>query len=365
MSFKMNYGKMDKILNELKKDYKVYAPVRLKGQGRYSDTDVIRYEEIDSVSEIVYDEKSDFSPKEVIHPITQTLFYFTEHQFRESEVDDKELLIFARPCDIHGLKRMDNIFLENGNFEDKYYKRMRDKVNFALMECQEGGWDSCFCVSMGTNETEDYSLAFRFNENNLKIEVKDNDFLNFFKNENKIDFKPEFVKENNTKVNIPEIENEEILQKVYDLDMWEEYNDRCESCGACTASCVTCSCFTTRDVTYTENGKAGERRRNWASCLHEDFTEMAQQEADKIDFVAIVVPNYAHYDACKPFLENGVNVYCEKPLTFTVEQAEELQKLTRENDLLFGVNYSYSGYPMVKQARELVQNGEIGEIKSV
>src|SRR6056297_1884182 len=239
MSFKVNYEKMDQIFNELKKDYKVYAPVRLKGQGRYSDTDVIRYKEIDSVSEIVYDEKSDFSPKEVIHPITQTLFYFTEHQFRESEVDDKELLIFARPCDINGFKRMDKIFLENGDFSD------------------------------------DYSVGFRFNEDNLKIEVKDNDFLNFFENESEIDFSPEFVDENNTKVNIPEIDSEEILQQVYDLDMWEEYNDRCESCGACTASCVTCSCFTTRDVTYTENGKAGERRRNWASCLHEDFTEMA------------------------------------------------------------------------------------------
>ncbi|MFW5787026.1 MAG: anaerobic sulfite reductase subunit AsrA, partial [Halanaerobiales bacterium] len=91
MSFKLGYEKMDQILAELKNDFKVFAPVRLEGQGRYSDTDVIRYEEIDSMSEIVYDEKSDFSPKEVIHPITQTLFYFTEHQFRESEVDDKEL----------------------------------------------------------------------------------------------------------------------------------------------------------------------------------------------------------------------------------------------------------------------------------
>lgn len=275
MSFQLNYERMDQILSELKKKYKVYAPVRFEGQGRFSATDVIRYEQIESMSEIVSDQKSDFSPKEVIHPITQTLFYFTEHQFRESEVDDKELLIFARPCDIHGFKRMDNIFLENGDFEDKYYKRMKDKVNFALLECQEGGWDSCFCISMGTNEAEDYSLAFRFNEYDLKIEVKDSDFQNYFKNEKRTDFKPDFVQENTTRVNIPEIDSEEILEKVYDLDMWEEYNDRCEGCGACTASCVTCSCFTTRDVTYTENGKAGERRRNWASCLHDDFTEMA------------------------------------------------------------------------------------------
>ncbi len=99
--------------------------------------------------------------------------------------------------------------------------------------------------------------------------------------------------------------------------------------------------------------------------LYENFEEMAQKEADKIDFVSIVVPNYAHYDAAKPFLENGVNVYCEKPLTFTIEQAEELQELTEKNDLLFGVNYSYSGYPMVKAAREMVQRGDIGEVHTV
>ena len=274
MSFQVSYSRMDQLLQELKKDYKVYAPVRLEGQGRYSDTDVIRYDEIESFEEIVYDEKSDFSPKEVIHPITQTLFYFTEHQFRESEVDDKELLIFARPCDINGFERMDKIFLENGDFEDKYYKRMREKVNFALMECGEG-WDSCFCVSMGTNKTDNYSLAFKFNDNNMAVEVKDNNFEDLFQGEDTIEFTPEFVTENEIEVNIPEIDNDEILKQVYDLDMWEEYNDRCESCGACTAACVTCTCFTTRDVTYTENGKAGERRRNWANCLHEDFTEMA------------------------------------------------------------------------------------------
>ena len=310
MSFEVSYGRMDQLLAELKKDYKVYAPVRFEGQGRYSDTDVIRYDEIDSFEEIVYDEKSDFSPKEVIHPITQTMFYFTEHQFRESEVDDKELLIFARPCDINGFERMDKIFLENGDFEDKYYKRMREKVNFALMECGDG-WDSCFCVSMGSNKTENYSFAFSFGEDKLSVEVKDDNFTDLFADEKEINFAPEFVTENKIEVNIPDI-NEDILDDVYNLDMWEEYNDRCESCGACTAACVTCTCFTTRDVTYTENGKAGERRRNWASCLHEDFTEMAgghsfrNTPAERMRFRTL----HKIYDYKERFGENHMCVGC-------------------------------------------------------
>ncbi|MFW5787430.1 MAG: anaerobic sulfite reductase subunit AsrA, partial [Halanaerobiales bacterium] len=214
--------------------------------------------------------------------------------------------------DINGFERLDKIFLENGDFEDKYYKRMRDRVNFALMECKEGGWDSCFCVSMGSNETDNYSLAFRFEDSNLAVEVKDNKFAGFFADEESAEFSPRFVTENKIDVNIPEIDSEEILQKVYDLDMWEEYNDRCESCGACTASCVTCSCFTTRDVIYTENGKAGERRRNWASCLHEDFTEMAgghsfrETPAERMRFRTL----HKVYDYKERFGENHMCVGC-------------------------------------------------------
>lgn len=99
--------------------------------------------------------------------------------------------------------------------------------------------------------------------------------------------------------------------------------------------------------------------------LYKSFEEMASAEAsreDGIDFVSIVTPNYAHYAAAKAFLENGINVVCDKPLVFKVEEAEELVKLAKEKNLLFGVTYTYSGYPMVKQARELVKSGKIGDI---
>ncbi|GAB6098520.1 anaerobic sulfite reductase subunit AsrA [Halanaerocella petrolearia] len=277
MSYSISTERMDKILTELQSDYKVYAPVRLEGQGRYSDTDVIRYAEIDTVNDIVFDQKSDVSPKEIIHPITQRLFYFTEYEYTESQVYDQDILIFARPCDINGIKRLDNIFLDNGEFEDSYYKRLRDKIKFIMMECKDS-WDTCFCVSMNANKTEDYSLAVRFNEDKLSVQIKDNEFKELFSNQVETEFTPEFPTFNQTTVNIPNI-NEEILEEVHNLEIWEEYDRRCESCGACTSACITCSCFTTSDVTYTENGKVGERRRVWASCLHDDFTDMAGGES--------------------------------------------------------------------------------------
>jgi predicted dehydrogenase len=95
---------------------------------------------------------------------------------------------------------------------------------------------------------------------------------------------------------------------------------------------------------------------------------MAKKESireDKIDFVSIVTPNYMHYEIAKTFLEEGINIMCEKPLCFSVEQALELEKLAEESGVLFAVTYSYSGYGMVKQAKKLVADGEIGDIINV
>ncbi len=102
--------------------------------------------------------------------------------------------------------------------------------------------------------------------------------------------------------------------------------------------------------------------------LYRNYEDMAEKEAaraDKIDFVSVVTPNSMHYAISKAFLIKGINVVCDKPLTWTVEEAADLAALAREKGLLFGVTYTYSGYPMVKHAREMVRRGDIGEIRVV
>jgi predicted dehydrogenase len=104
------------------------------------------------------------------------------------------------------------------------------------------------------------------------------------------------------------------------------------------------------------------------SRLYKTFDEMAEKESklsDGIDFVVIVTPNASHYPAAKAFLNHGIPVVCDKPLTFEPEEARELADLAKKNKLLFGVTYTYTGYPAVKQARELIRRGEIGEIRFV
>lgn len=275
MGYNLSFQEVNALFEDLKKEYKIYAPKRFKKQGRYSDTDIIKYDEVSTVEEIEFKEKSHYPVKEVITPITQTLYYFTEDEFRESSIGhNKKILIFARPCDINAQRRQDMIYLHNGNFEDTFYKRIRERVKFICIECVDG-FDTCFCVSMNSNKTDDYSLAVRFNESSLLFDVKDKEFSKFFNNKKEEEFELKFIEENEAKVTIPEINDKEILIKLKNHPMWNEYNKRCLGCGSCTIACSTCSCYTTRDIVYDSLGKIGERRRVQASCHIDGFDEMA------------------------------------------------------------------------------------------
>ncbi|MFZ4618483.1 MAG: Gfo/Idh/MocA family protein [Rectinemataceae bacterium] len=120
-----------------------------------------------------------------------------------------------------------------------------------------------------------------------------------------------------------------------------------------------------------EHGKTLETGRSLGLSderLYADFESMATAEAkrsDGIDFVVIVTPNAQHYPAAKAFLAQGINVVCDKPLTFETAEAEELGILAKQKGLLFCVTYTYTGYPAVKHAREMIRKGEIGDIRFV
>ncbi|MGL4739460.1 MAG: anaerobic sulfite reductase subunit AsrA [Sarcina sp.] len=276
MGYKLDKNSVNDVLKELKKHYKIYAPKRFEKKGRYSDTDIIKYAQIDTIDEIVFDEKSSYPAKEVVSPITQTLYFFNGEEFRENNLkDSKDILIFARPCDINAQERQDKIFLENGNFKDEFYKRMRERVKFVCIECTKG-FDTCFCVSMNTNKTNNYSLGLRVaDDNTFLFNVAQEEFNSYFNMYDKENFELNFIEKNNLVVNIPEIENKEILEKLKNHKMWDEFNKRCISCGSCTISCSTCTCFTTTDIVYSDNADLGERRRTAASCQIAGFDTMA------------------------------------------------------------------------------------------
>ena len=115
--------------------------------------------------------------------------------------------------------------------------------------------------------------------------------------------------------------------------------------------------------------------RNFAKTLgiHEnraygDWHEMLTNETkreDRIDLVTVATPNSTHFEITKAFLEAGFNVLCEKPMTMTVEEAKDLVEVSRKTGQICAVNYGYTGYPMVRQMRSMVANGDLGAIRVV
>ena len=128
---------------------------------------------------------------------------------------------------------------------------------------------------------------------------------------------------------------------------------------------LAAGCFSTN---AQKNAETGEAYSLDSGRVYQDYREMAEAESkrpDGISFVSITTPNNTHYEIAKCFLEHGIHVACEKPLCFTIEQAEELAKITRDKGLLFAVTYTYTGYTMVKVMREMIKDGKIGNILSV
>ena len=118
-----------------------------------------------------------------------------------------------------------------------------------------------------------------------------------------------------------------------------------------------------KNLETAENWGIADRERVYSS-----YEEMAEKESvreDGIDFVTIATPNDTHYPIAKCFLMHGIHVMCDKPLALRAEEGEELAALAKEKGLLFGMTYTYTGYAMVKQARQLIEAGEIGNILTV
>ena len=106
------------------------------------------------------------------------------------------------------------------------------------------------------------------------------------------------------------------------------------------------------------------------SRAYGSYSEMFEKEnalpaSERIDFVSIATTNHTHFEIAKAAVEAGFNVICDKPMTFDMAQAEELVKAVEASGVVFAVSHNYTGYPLVRQAREMILNGELGEIQAI
>ena len=271
MGYQLPKSKANDLFRQWAAKYDIFAPKNMVGEGCFSDTDIVRYAKVSSLDEIEWEKKSDYSFKEVLLAINETLFYFTEDQTTVPKGPEKDILIFLRSCDLHAVKRLDQIYLKNG-FEDFYYARVRERAKFVLMGCAST-CSSGFCVSMGTNKSDNYDACIKPDGETVYMDLRWDELVQSVEEAGaaSADVTPDYVTENVEKVTLPKNLSNESFTK----EIWKEYGARCIKCGRCNFVCPTCTCFTMQDIFYKDNAKVGERRRVWASCQIDGYTEMA------------------------------------------------------------------------------------------
>jgi anaerobic sulfite reductase subunit A len=270
MTMKLTKAQGQEAFNKILSEYRVVAPKRKHGAGGFSDMDLIAYDEIGSLREIVFTEKTHSSAKSVLFPTREAMFNCSVDGLEEVTPDNRPTVVFLRACDANALKVTDEVFLRNGGYADSYYGRRRANLKIFLLECPEQ-FGSCFCVSMGANRTDDYSVFLREDSDGYAVRVKDDDFLEFFPEDRSADVSPRFVTEDRAGLEV----SKEIDNSIFADDIWKEYTRRCIACGRCNTSCPTCTCFSVQDVPDSDGEGGNKRKRIWSSCQVKNFARLA------------------------------------------------------------------------------------------
>jgi predicted dehydrogenase len=130
---------------------------------------------------------------------------------------------------------------------------------------------------------------------------------------------------------------------------------------------LVCGAFSSKESVSLESGKDYFLTEN---RIYPNYTEMfikekSLPEHERMDFVAIVTPNNVHFEPAKLALENGFHVICDKPLSFNLDEAYKIKQMVEQTGLTFAVTHAYTGYPMVKEAREMVRQNAFGKIRKI
>ena len=124
------------------------------------------------------------------------------------------------------------------------------------------------------------------------------------------------------------------------------------------------------DSQHEESLKFGKKLQLDSSRIYKDLDDLIEKEKSlpedrQIQAVSVLTPNFLHFPMAKQLLENGFNVICEKPLTTTYEEAKILNDIQQKTNSIFAVTYTYTGYPMIRQMKTMIENGEIGKIQKI
>lgn len=334
MGKQLTSSEFDLLIKDLEKTHIVIAPKRIKDGGRFSDTSLVKFDEIHYFKEIVWDTQTYLSAKDVVFPTKQAMFHFVNDSAIEPTVPEKRIALFCRACDIHGILRLDNIFLGNGDEKDPYYEALRNRIDFIHLACQEA-FESCFCTAMNTSKPVNHKASIQYGQDRLiKIESYDAQVSELLSPYGiKVDIQFKEPQTHLTQAHVPNVN--EMPPEIFNHPIWEEYARRCISCGRCNTSCPTCSCFSVFDT--SNNDGSCSRCRYWDGCHLNGFTNMAGGIEFRKDFGSRMRFKVFHklYDYKKKFGEN-MCVGCGRCEDVCPEYISYINCINKLNSLING-----------------------------
>jgi len=269
-TYKMSKERFPEFIDIIKSKSKLFGPVKQKEKHSF--------EEIDDFSQLDFEyQRTQIALKKFLTPPRYITKHFTKDGIEEIlPLDEKNIVIGAHPCDIHGVKILDRLFL--GNIKDPYYSKRRENLIIIGHSCLPD--DKCFCHSTGTDMVEDgfdlfltslngYYLIWVGTDNGLDLAIAAEDLLEEEINEEVIQeyFIWQQVREQRFSSNVPYFKYlADIMDLNYDSEVWEQFGEKCLSCGTCSMVCPTCNCFNVDDKILM-SAEEGVRERMLDSCM--------------------------------------------------------------------------------------------------
>lgn len=275
---KMQSKFLDVFLESLEKFGSLYGPVRKDG--------VLRFDRVEKTSELELSDDLPMIPlKKLFHPMKFTMLHFNEKGFTpDYSVIEKRVVIGVHPCEIHGLLRLDEIFMKEP--ADPYYTEQRNNSSIIGFSCMPSKTSLCRATDTDMIQ-EGFDLFFVNLEEFYLVWVgssRGHDMIHereeFFEENVSQEDIDKYVKWRDKRNKIFEVKFDfnsmpDLMELSYDSDIWNYFADKCLSCGQCTMVCPTCNCYNVTDVFDVTNDVAGRRDRFWDSCMFVDYSLVA------------------------------------------------------------------------------------------